>query len=74
MTFEEFKARVQDGIQSGVLKISAELDELDLAIQYSLGMEMEAKGGPPLTISVDDIYDLIGKYCGAETRDRLFAE
>ena len=74
MTFEEFKARIQDGIKNGALKLSKELDELDLAIQYVVGMEMKARGVEKIEIDVDIIYDLIGKYCGDDARKRMFAE
>lgn len=74
MTFDEFKERVQDGIQSGALKLSKELSELDLAIQYAICMEMQARGVREMEIDSERIYHLIGKYCGDEVLERVFAE
>lgn len=74
MTFEEFKARIQDGIKNGAIKLSDELNELDLAIQYVLFMEGKAKGTEHIKIDVYSMYAMIGKYCGDDARERMFAE
>ena len=73
MTFTEFCETIKDGIASGELKTSTELTELDLAIQYAIGQEMQEQGGAELTTDAEQIYFLIGKHCGAEIQSRVLA-
>ena len=74
MTFTEFCERTRAGIARGEIKTSVELKDLDLAIQYAIGREQQARGGGELIITASEIYALIGKYCGADIQQRLFAE
>lgn len=71
MTFKEFCDIFRDGIASGKIKTSAEITDLDLATQYAIGREMMERGGELLT-TVEEIYDLIGKHCGIDERERVF--
>lgn len=71
MTFEEFCRITREGIASGEIKTAAELTDLDLAIQYAIGQEMQERGGD-LTTTEQEIYFLIGKHCGADVQSRLF--
>lgn len=68
MTFEEFKAIVKDGIAKGEVKLSKDLNELDYAIQYALGQEMEATGRKDFTAT--EIAELIKKHCGGRLQPR----
>lgn len=48
------------------------LTELDLAIQYAIGMEMEAQGKTKgFTVTASEIAYLIKKHCGVETYHRV---
>lgn len=73
MTFEEFCKIVRECIANGEIKINAELTELDLAIQYAIGRKMEETRGK-LVVSSEEIFDLIGEYCGEDTLKRLFPD
>lgn len=53
---------------------SKELNELDLAIQYAIGQEMQERGGGELQTTAEEIYFLIGKHCGADVQKRLFSD
>ena len=69
MNYNEFCEIVRAGIARG-----AELNDLDLAIQYALGQEMQERGGGKLQTTADEIYFLIGKHCGADVQKRLFSD
>lgn len=73
-TFKEFCDIIRDGIASGEIKTSEELTDLGLAVQYSIGCEMMERGGGELLITTEEIYDLIGKHCGIDERERLFKQ
>lgn len=73
MTYSEFCEIVRAGIASGELKTTKELNELDLAIQYAIGQEMQERGGGEMTTTEQEIYFLIGKHCGADVQKRLFS-
>jgi len=73
MTFTEFCEIISNGIASGELKTSTELNELDLAIQYSIGQEMQERGSKDFTTTEEEIFFLIGKHCGTEVQGRVFA-
>lgn len=73
MTFEEFCKITREAIEKGEVVTTAELTELDLAVQYAIGQEIEAQGRE-IKADAEQIYYLIGKYCGEETRDRLLPE
>lgn len=74
MTFTEFCKNVRAGIARGEIKTSTGLTDLDLAIQYAIGREQQARGGEEITITAAEIYGLIGKYCGADIQQKLFDE
>ena len=73
MTYEEFCEIVRAGIASGEIKTTAELNELDLAIQYAIGQEMQERGGGELQTTAEEIYFLIGKHCGEAVKNRVFS-
>lgn len=73
MTFSEFCESIRAGIARGEIKTSADLTALDLAIQYAIGQEQRARGGE-ITVTAAEIYDLIGKHCGADMQQKLFEE
>ena len=73
MTYEEFCEIVRAGIASGEVKTTAELTDLDLAIQYALGQEMQERGGGELQTTAEEIYFLIGKHCGEAVQSRVFS-
>lgn len=73
MTYSEFCEIVRAGIASGEVKTTAELTDLDLAIQYALGQEMQERGGGELQTTAEEIYFLIGKHCGEDVKNRLFS-
>lgn len=73
MTFSEFCEIVRAGIASGEIKTTKELSELDLAIQYAIGQEMQERGGGELQTTAEEIYFLIGKHCGEDVQKRVFS-
>ena len=73
MTYSEFCEIVRQGIASGEIKTTAELNELDIAIQYAIGQEMQGRGGGELQTTAEEIYFLIGKHCGADVQSRVFS-
>lgn len=73
MKYEEFCEIVRAGIASGEVKTTAELTDLDLAIQYAIGQEMQERGGGELQTTAEEIYFLIGKHCGEAVKNRLFS-
>lgn len=74
MTFEEFKAIVKDGIAKGEVKLSKDLNELDYAIQYAIGREMEAIGRTDLNLTAEQIAELVKKHCGEDVYNRAMME
>lgn len=72
LTYSEFCEIVRTGIARGEVKTTAELNDLDLAIQYALGQEMQERGGE-LQTTAEEIYFLIGKHCGEDVKNRLFS-
>ena len=73
MNYNEFCEIVREGIARGEVKTTAELNDLDLAIQYAIGQEMQERGGE-LQTTAEEIYFLIGKHCGADVQKRLFSD
>ena len=73
-SFYLFLRGVRTGFERGDLQVSVPLSELDLAIQYVIGKEQQARGTLRLELSPEDIALLIRKYCGAEVYDRVFSE
>ena len=73
MTYEGFREIVRAGIASGEVKTTAELTDLDLAIQYAIGQEMQERGGE-LQTTAEEIYFLIGKHCGADVQSKVFSD
>lgn len=73
MTYSEFCDIIRQGIASGEIKTTAELNELDIAIQYAIGQEMQDRGGGELQTTAEEIYFLIGKHCGEDVKNRLFS-
>lgn len=73
MTYGEFCEIIRAGIANGEIKTTKELSELDLAIQYAIGQEMQERGGGEMTTTEQEIYFLIGKHCGADVQRRLFS-
>ena len=73
MTYEEFCEIVRAGIASGEVKTTAELTDLDLAMQYAIGQEMQGRGGGELQTTAEEIYFLIGKHCGEAVQSRVFS-
>lgn len=73
MTYEEFCEIIRAGIASGEIKTTKELSELDLAIQYAIGQEMQERGGGELQTTAEEIYFLIGKHCGEAVQSRVFS-
>ena len=73
MTFSEFCEIVRAGIASGEIKTTKELSELDLAIQYAIGQEMQERGGGELQTTAEEIYFLIDKHCGEAVKNRVFS-
>ena len=73
MTYEEFCEIVRAGIASGEVKTTAELTDLDLAIQYAIGQEMQERGGGELQTTAEEIYFLIGRHWGEAVRSRVFS-
>jgi len=74
MTFEEFKSIVKDSISKGKVKLSKDLNELDYAIQYAIGQEMKEVGCEDLTLSAEQIAELIKKHCGEAVYNRAMLE
>ena len=74
MSYSEFCEIVRDGMARGEVKTTAELNDLDLAIQYALGQEMQERGGGELQTTAEEIYFLIGKHCGVDVQNRLFSD
>ena len=74
MTFTEFCENIRAGIARGEIKTSTDLTDLDLAIQYAIGREQQARGGGKIIVTAAEIYGLIGRYCGADIQQKLFEE
>ena len=74
MTFEEFCKTIREGMASGEIKTSAQLSELDLAIQYSIGREQDARGSVKITLTAEEIALLILKYCGPDVYARVLPQ
>lgn len=76
MTYREFVQIIRRDIAAGVIKVKQpsgenyELSDLDLAIQYALGQELIQRGGP-FSFTAENIYYLLGKWCGVAERERL---
>lgn len=73
MTYEEFCEIVRAEIASGEIKTTVEVTDLDLAIQFALGQEMEERDGELYT-TAEEIYFLIGKHCGADVQSKIFSD
>lgn len=54
MTFDEFKQIVRDGLKSGEIKCTKELNDLDLAVQFAIG-RIGDRRGYPLDTTTDEI-------------------
>ena len=74
MTFDEFKAIIEDGIAKKVILSSRELTELDLAISYAVGKEWCERGAAGLVVANEDIANMIKKHCGTDTYNRIMSE
>ena len=74
MNYNEFCEIVRAGIARGEIQLTAELSDLDLAIQYALGEEMQERGGGELQTTAEEIYFLIGKHCGADVQNKVFSD
>lgn len=76
MTFEEFCKIIRECVANGEIKINSELTELDLAIQYTIGRKIKEMRGKEenYVVSPEEIFDLIGEYCGEDTLKRLFPD
>lgn len=46
LTFDEFKAITKEGLDSGTLKVSKPLSDLDMAVQFACGLIGEERGYP----------------------------
>lgn len=58
MTFEQFKEFVMRELKKGTLKVSSPLSELDMAIQYAIGMSRKKH------MTIEDVYYSIIEYVG----------
>ena len=74
MTFDEFKAIIEDGIAKKVIRSSRELTELGLAISYAVGKEQCERGAVDLVVANEDIANVIKKHCGTDTYNRIMSE
>ena len=74
MTFDEFKAIIEDGIAKKVIRSPRELTELDLAISYAIGKEQRERGAVGLVATSEDIANMIKKHCGTDTYNRIMSE
>lgn len=74
MSYNKFCEFTRAEMARGVIKCSRALSDLDLAITYAIGREMQERGGSKFEMTVDEIYYLIGKHCGIDVRNRLFAD
>lgn len=72
--FEEFKTGITNAVSSGVLKFSAPLNELDLAVLYAIEKEIKEQGGGELTATPREIMWLVFKHCGEEVYERVFGD
>ena len=75
MTFRDFVNFVYYSIAKGEIRLpeGVTLNEMDLAIQYAIGREQEARGTAKITVTIKDIWNYIGKYCGKDVQKRLEA-
>ena len=46
MSFDEFKKIIRDALESGEVKCSRELTEMDLAVQFAIGRIGDRRGYP----------------------------
>ena len=63
IAFDNFCSLVRDDIKKGAIKVNCDLTDLDLAINYALGCEME-ETGHEISVTAEQIADLIIKHCG----------
>lgn len=75
MTFNDYCKLIDDGIKKKEIMLpdGVELTELDLAIQYAVGAEQARRGTPKIEVTTDELWELIGKYCGKEVQKRIEA-
>ena len=59
--FVEFLYIIRTGIENGEIKLSTELSNFDLAVQYAIGQIGERKGYPCET-TVEEIWAEINKF------------
>lgn len=59
--FIEFRYIIRQGIENGEIKLSTELSDLDLAVQYAIGKIGERKGYP-CKITDEEICAEINKF------------
>lgn len=71
MDFKAFCEAIRDGIATGRIKTAAQPSELDLAIQYAIGREQDARGRVQITLTPAEIALLIKKYCGRDVYARV---
>ena len=71
MSFEEFCKTIREAIATGRIKTAAQPSELDLAIQYAIGREQDARRQVQITLTPADISQLIKKYCGRDVYARV---
>jgi hypothetical protein len=59
--FVEFRYVIRQGIRNGEIKVSKELSDFDLAVQYAAGKIGERKGYPMKTTAAE-IWEEINKF------------
>lgn len=59
--FVEFRYIIRQGIKNGEIKLSQELSDFDLAVQYAIGQIGERKGYPNAT-TAEEIWAEINKF------------
>ena len=62
MSFEDFVECIRDGIATGELKVSQELTDFDLAVQYAIGIISERKGKEKCAIEYNEIAEEIARF------------
>ena len=61
MEFNEFVSIIRRGIAEGEIKLSQELTDFDLAVQFAVGRIVEKKGYP-CEVTADEIYSEIMEF------------
>lgn len=73
-SYNEYKNMVKEAICNGEIRLTpgVELGEIDFAIQYAIAKEQERQQKAEIIIPVEEMPELIRRYCGSEVFFTVF--